>query len=202
MTFATCRFLRMLCLVVTVPTLLAVLNGCAGKTEGVEAQAVYQSPGGVAVVDTFTTVGTIKAIDTRTRKVTLETPDGNSRTYKAAKNVDLSQFQVGQSLAVRISEETALEIRSGGTPVPGGAATLLATTGDEQGGAAFQGEAYETSAKITLINPRARKVTFQFPDGTTRTLKVHKDVDLSSLDVGQTVVVKYAVSMLVAVANS
>lgn len=202
MTFATCRFLRMLFMLTTVPALIAVLDGCAGTTEGVETQAVYQAPGAVAVVDTFTTVGMIKAIDTRTRKVTLETPDGKSSTYKAARGVDLSQFQVGESLAVRISEETALEIRSAGAPVPGRVATLLATGGDEQGGAAFEGDAYETSATITLINPKARKVTFQFPDGSTRTLKVHKDVDLSSLDVGQTVVVKYAVSMLVAVANS
>lgn len=200
MTFATCRSLPMLFTLTMVP-LAAVLDGCAGTT-GVESQAVYEAPGQVAVVDTFTTVGTIKAIDTRHRKVTLETPDGKSSTYKATRDVDLSQFQVGQSLALRISEETALEIRSSGTPTPGGVATLLATASDDQGGAAFQGEAYETSAKITLINPIAHKVTFQFPDGSTRTLKVHKDVDLSSLDVGQSVVVKYAVSMLVAVANS
>jgi Cu/Ag efflux protein CusF len=202
MTFATCRFLRMLFILVAAPALTAVLGGCAGKTEGVETQAVYQAPGGVAVVDTFTTAATIKAIDTKTRKVTLETPDGKSSTYKAAKGVDLSQFQVGQALAVRLSEETALEIRAAGTPAQDGGAVALATAGDGQGGVTFEGETVETSAKISLINPKARKVTLQFPDGTTKTLKVHKDVDLSGIDVGQTVIVKYAVSMLVAVANS
>jgi hypothetical protein len=198
----TCQLLRTLVLLMAAPALLAMLEGCAGKTEGVEQQSVVQTSDGVALVDTFTTVATVTAIDAKSRKVTLTTPDGKSSTLKAAQNVDLSQFKVGESIGVQISEETALEIRNGGTPAPGAASTVLGVAGGAGGGAVFNGEAVEVGAKVTVINPKARKVTFQLADGSTKTLKVHKDVDLSGLSIGQTVIVKYAVSVLVAVANS
>ena len=56
----------------------------------------------------------------------------------------------------------------------------------------------------TLVNkmaPALRKVTFQFGDGSTKTLKADKKTDLSGLAVGDTVVVEFADAMVIAAAN-
>jgi hypothetical protein len=200
MTFSACRLLRTLLILMAAPTLLALLEGCASN-QGEEQQTVLQTPNAVAVVDTYTTVATITALDSKSRKVTLTTPAGKSTTVKAAKGVDFSQFHIGEFIGVQISEETALEIRPDGAPASAAVATTLGVAGGNTAGAVFDGEAVEISARITLINPKAREVTFQLADGSTKTLKMHKDIDLSGLDVGQSVTVKYALSVLVAVAK-
>ena len=65
----------------------------------------------------------------------------------------------------------------------------------------LEGEAIEVSAQVTAIDTKARTVTFQLADGTTKTMKAHGKIDLSTLHVGTTMIIKYAVSMVVAIAN-
>ena len=182
------------------PPTLGTIAGCAG-TEGVEQEQVYQTADGVAVVDTFTTVATVTAIDAAHRKVTMTTPDGKSSIFKAAKGVDLSSFKVGEQIGVQLTDEVALEVRNDGTPASDGATVMLAAATNGQSGAVFEGEAVEVAAKVVAVDTQSRKVTFQFADGTTKTIKAHKKVDLSGLVVGDTVIVQYAEAMVVAVSN-
>jgi hypothetical protein len=185
------------------PLALSTLTGCASTadTQGVEQEQVYQTPGGVAVVDTFTTVATVTAIDAAQRKVTLTTPDGKSDTFKAAKGVDLAGFQPGAQIGVQLTDAIALQVRKDGTPASDTVAVMLASASGDGASAQFEGEAMEVAAKVTAIDPQTRKVTFQLADGSTKTIKAHKKVDLSGLAVGDTVIVQYAESMIVAVAN-
>lgn len=180
--------------------LASLVAACAGP-EAVEQDQVYQTPDGVAVVDTLTMVATITAIDGASRKVTLTSPDGKSGTFKAAKGVDLSAFAVGQQIAVQLTEAIALEIRRNGTPASDTAAVQLAAATDGQAGAIFEGEAIEVAARIVAIDAQTRQVTLQYADGTTKTIKAHKKVDLSGFAVGDTVTVEFADSMVIAIAN-
>ena len=180
---------------------IATLAGCS-TTEGVAQEAVYQTPNGVAIVDTFTTVATVTAIDVATRKVTMTTPDGKSSSYKATAGVDLSRFRVGEQIGVEVMDETALSIKRDGAPARDAVATSFAAAAGADGGATFEGEAVEVSAKIIAIDTKARTVTLQLANGTTKTLKAHGSVDLSQANVGTTVVVKYAVAVVVAVASA
>ncbi|MFO1408735.1 MAG: hypothetical protein U1F08_14580 [Steroidobacteraceae bacterium] len=180
--------------------LASLVAACAGP-EAVEQDQVYQTPDGVAVVDTLTMVATITAIDGASRKVTLTSPDGKSGTFKAAKGVDLSAFAVGQQIAVQLTEAIALEIRRDGTPASDTAAVQLAAATDGQAGAIFEGEAIEVAARIVAIDAQTRQVTLQYADGTTKTIKAHKKVDLSGFAVGDTVTVEFADSMVIAIAN-
>jgi len=179
-----------------VAPLLFGLGGCSG-IDAQETEQVLPLPDGVEVVDTITTVATVSAIDANKRKVTLTTPDGRSSTVKAGKDVDLGALSVGQQLGVQISEATALEIRDDGTPASDAVAVSLAAASDGQTGAVFEGAAVESSARVTAIDAQSRKVSFEFADGTTQSLKVAKD-DLSGLAVGDTVIVQYAESVLLA----
>jgi hypothetical protein len=175
----------------------ATLTGCA-STGGVGQEQVYQAADGFAVVDTFTYVATVTAIDAARRKATLTTPDGKSATFKVASNVDLGAFKVGEQIGFQATEAMALVVRKDGPP-PGDAAAIelaAATNGRTTG--VFEGQAYEVSAKVISMDPTSRKVTFELADGTTSTLKAHNKIDLSGLAVGDTVIVEYAESLVIA----
>lgn len=177
------------------------LGACASGPEAVEQDQVYQTADGIAVVDTVTMVATVTAIDAASRKVTLTSPDGKSGSFKAAKGVDLSSFVIGEQIGVQLTEAVALEIRNDGTPASDAAAVQLSAVVGNQAGAVFEGEAVEVAAKVVAVDAQARQVTFQYADGTTKTLKAHKKVDLSGLAVGDTVIIEFADAMVIATAN-
>lgn len=183
-----------------IPAALVALAGCA-STEGVEQEQVYQAPDGFAVVDTLTYVATVAAIDTSTRKVTLTTPDGKSHAFKAAKSVDLGSFKVGEQIGVQATEAMALAIRRDGAPPGDAAAVALAAASDGKTTGVFTGQAIEVSAKVVAVDPSSRKVTFQFADGSTETMRAHKNVDLTGLSAGETIIVEYAESLVIATSN-
>jgi len=182
------------------PAAIFTMAGCA-STEGVEQEQVYQAANGFAVVDTFTYAATVKAIDTAKRKVTLTTPDGKSATFKVAKSVDLSSFKVGEQIGFQATEAMALVVRKDGPPPADAAAIDLAAATNGKTTGVFQGEAYEISAKVVALDTSTRQVTFQFDDGTIKTTKAHKKVDLSQLAVGDTVIVEIAESLVIATSN-
>jgi hypothetical protein len=180
-----------------VPASIVTISGCA-STEGVEQQQVYKAADGFAVVDTFTYVATVKAVDTAKRKITVTTPDGKTGTFKAAKGVDLGAFKVGEQMGFQATEAMALVIRKDGPPPRDAAAIELAAATNGKTTGVFEGEAYEVSAKVLAIDTSTRRITFQLDDGTTKTMKTHKKVDLSKLVVGDTVIVEFAESLVIA----
>jgi hypothetical protein len=179
------------------PAGMVTLAGCA-STEGVEQEQVYKATDGFAVVDTFTYVATVTAIDAAKRKVTLTTPDGHAATFKAAKGVDLGSFRVGEQIGFQATEAMALVIRKDGPPPADAVAIELAAATNGKTTGVFDGDAYEVSAKVLAIDTSTRRITFQFDDGTTKTMKAHKKVDLSKLAVGDSVIVEYAESLIIA----
>lgn len=193
------RLCRAACIAL-LPAAIAALGGCA-STAGVEQEQVYTAANGFAVVDTFTYVATVTGIDAAKRRLTVTTPDGKTATFKAAKNLDLTQFRVGQQIGFQATEATALVIRKDGRPPADAAAIELAAASNGKTTGVFEGEALEVSAKVVALDASSRRVTFQFDDGTTKTMKAHKKVDLSGLAVGDTVIVEYAESLMIANSN-
>lgn len=182
------------------PAAMATMAGCA-SSDGVEQEQVYQAANGFVVVDTFTYVATVTAIDAARRKVTVTTPDGKSATFKAANKVDLGAFKVGEQIGFQATEAVALVVRKDGRPPADAAAIEVAAATNGKTTGVFDGEAVEVSAKVVALDPSARRVTFQLEDGTTKSMKAHNKVDLAGLAVGDTVVVEYAESLVIATAN-
>jgi len=154
------------------------------------------------MADTYTTVATVTAIDAAKRKVTMGLASGQSSTYVAAKAVDLTQLRVGERIGVRLMDELALSIRTNGAPAKDSIATSFASATDAGATALFEGEAIEASATVTAIDTQMRTVTFRLADGTTKTMKAHGTADLTGFVVGDTVVAKSAVALVVAGANA
>jgi hypothetical protein len=183
-----------------VAAVAATLSACSG-VEGVADEQVYQTADGVLVVDTYTVVATVTAVDAAKRTVKLTDPDGKSSTLKASKDVDLGGFTVGETIGVQVSEETALSIRRDGTPAAAAAEVDLAAARGERGTIAFTSAAVEVSGVVLAIDAPHRKVTFRLADGSQKTVKAHKGVDLSGLAVGDTVIVGYAEQVVIAAGN-
>jgi hypothetical protein len=57
----------------------------------------------------------------------------------------------------------------------------------------------QITAKVTAIDLKRHKTTLQFPDGTTRTVAVRKDVDLTQRKVGEEVVIRCTEAIAIAV---
>jgi hypothetical protein len=55
------------------------------------------------------------------------------------------------------------------------------------------------SGKILAIDAEKRKVTYEDPEGKTKTVKVHKNVDLTGLTVGESVDAVLTDSVVIAV---
>ena len=181
------------------------LSSCSSTPEGkgeVVAAGQKGVPGGI-IVETYQTTAKVTAIDATTRKVTLQMQDGKKTTFKAGPEVvNFPQIQVGDQVKARVTEELAVAMAKPGTQPDNGAAALvaLAPVGAKPGG--LMAETVQITAKITAINLKGHKATLQFPDGTTHTVAVRKDVDLTQRKVGEEVVIRCTEAIAITVTKS
>jgi hypothetical protein len=164
-----------------------------GKLTGSPATATSLAsgvPGGIAV-QTYELTATVAAIDQGARKLTLLSQDGIKQTVKVgAEAVNFDQIQVGDRLKVRVTEQLVVYVSGEGeVPSDGGAQLVaLAPKGAKPGG--IMAETAQVTAKVTALDTKRHKATLQFEDGTTKTVAVRPDVDLSQRKVGDKVVIR------------
>ncbi len=155
-----------------------------------EAATAEGVPGGI-VVQTSELTATVVAIDQATRKLTLLGADGIKQTVKVGREaINFDQISVGDRLQVTVAEELAVSVAGEGeVPSDGGAQVVaLAPKGAKPGG--LMAETTQVTAKVTALDLERRKATLQFEDGTTRTVAVRPDVDLSKRKVGDKVIIR------------
>jgi hypothetical protein len=165
--------------------------GAAVVTEGV--------PGGGAV-QIYQLEATVAAIDKATRKVTLVDAAGIKTTVQAGPEVvNFDQIQVGDKLKITAAHEVVVSVAAAGeTPGDGGAQIVaLAPKGAKPGG--LMVGTTQVTAKVTALDLEHHQATLQFEDGTTRTVAVRPDVDLSQRKVGDKVVIRMNESLAIRV---
>jgi hypothetical protein len=186
------------------PVATLALASCSStsKTPGeTTTTGAYQHgvPGGVTV-ETHKITANISAIDAGDRTVTLVTPDGHKDTVKCGPEiVNFDQLRVGDQVKVKVTEELVISVAPEGAPTnDGGAvAVVLAPKGGQPGG--IVAATAQVTAKVTAIDLKRHKATILFPDGSTRTVAVRKDVDLTQRKVGEQVVFRVAQSAAISV---
>ncbi len=194
------RNIRKLASLFLVAAGILVLFSCATPgPPGVEQVAVVQTSDSVIVVDTFTATVTVGAIDTAKRKVTLVDANGRKTTYKAGPEVvNFDQIKTGDQVKVVLTEEAAVYIGRGAPP---GASNVtgvaLAPVGAKPGGVLV--DTVQMTAKVTDVDTKKRKVTYELPDGSTKTVKVSKQVDLADLTAGDNVTVRVTEGLAISV---
>ena len=68
-------------------------------------------PGGL-VAQTYEVVGTVKSIDTGTRRAVLEFSDGTTKTVPVRKDVDLSRYKPGDNVVIQVTQQLTVVTES------------------------------------------------------------------------------------------
>lgn len=177
------------------------LNSCS-TTSGTEEVDAIETPDGAIVVDTFVTTATVTAIDTANRKVTLVSPTGHKTTYKCGPDVvNFNQIQVGDQVKAKVTEEAAIFIGQGAPPSGMvGTGVALAPVGAMPGGALV--DTMQVTAKVIAINAKKHRVKLLFPDGSSKQVKVGKQVNLNTVPLGTDVTVQISEGLALSVEKS
>lgn len=174
------------------------LTACSSM-HGTEESEAIETPDGAILVDTFTTTATVLAVDGANRKVTLQTADGHKTKYKCGPDVvNFNQIQVGDKVKVVVTEQAAVYLGAGAPPSDvAGAGVALAPVGAKPGGVVVG--TMQATAEVVAVNAKKHKVTLKLSDGTTKTVKVGKKVNLAAVQPGLDVTVQLTEGLAISV---
>src|SRR5688572_863249 len=177
-------------------------DGPQPTTESTSTTTVKTGVPGGTVVETFTVTANVTRVDADAREVTLLTSDGKKHVVKCGPQVvNFDQIRVGDQLKVTMTESLAIHMADEADEAAptSGAATMveLAPKGAKPGG--LLASTVQEVATVTAIDVANHKATLQFSDGTTQTISVRKDVDLTKRKVGEKVVIRVTDAMALSV---
>jgi hypothetical protein len=171
----------------------ALASGCASSKEK-PLPTVEKS-------NTVEATATVKAIDPKTRKVTLVEKDGKPYSFVASPQVrNLDQVKVGDTVRVRYTESLAVQVKRNDGSVPEAALAAgveRAKPGEKPGGTATQ--VVTVSATIVSIDRTTNRVTLVGPEGNYRVVQVQDPKNLEGVQVGDMVYATYTESIGVSV---
>ena len=168
-----------------VPVLVFAATSCSKGMSGTTSESVVATPTGGYEVETFTTTATVVAIDSAKRKLTLQTQDGKKTSFKAdPQMVNFPQIRVGDQVNATVTEEVVVALWRTGTMPPDAAAGMVALSPVGAKPSGLMVATTRMTATITALDAPKRKLTFQCEDGTSKTIKVDKSVDISQAAVG------------------
>src|SRR5215467_9872937 len=193
---STMRSLRLLPAVVAVVAVVA-----CSKSHNQTGSALLSASEPVALaIDTVTATDTVKAVDYKTRTVTLESPNGATETYHALPNmVNFDQIHIGDKVRATVTEALAVSVRKAGTPPNVGdtVAVALAPKGAKPG--MFVANTEEATSKIMDVNHVTRTITLAELTRGPKTIKLAPGVNMADLKKGDDVVVRYTDALALAV---
>ena len=182
--------------ILAVPAALLVLTSCSSTPRTAQVHetttVVTQNgvPGGVTV-ETYKSSATVTAIDAATRLVTVVSPNGATATFKAGPDVvNFDQIHVGDQIRATLTKELVVFLRKPGEPAAdgGAGAIALAPLGAKPG--IVMAGTVEVTAKVEAVDLKLHEATLLFPDGTSKTVPVRPDVDLTRAKLGEEVVMR------------
>ena len=165
-----------------VPTETPSLAGAAGVAieEGV--------PGGI-IVETFEASSKVISIDKDKCTFTLQDSEGVENEVKVGPEVvNFDQIQAGDMVTATVTKELIVQLVGGDETTTDEATgiVLLAEEGSKPAGVI--GETIQITATVTEIDETNRTATLSLEDGTSKTLPIRDDIDLSQRKVGEKVV--------------
>ncbi len=174
------------------------IAGCAASTK----EAVQSAPvSGTVGENLVSATATVKAVNLKTRHVTLQRADGSEVKFVAGDEVrNLPQVKVGDEVNVTYYESLAYEVRKAGEGAPGAAVTegaARAPLGEKPAG--LVGRATTVTATIAAIDKAAKTVTLRAPDGELTTVKARDPQKLDQVSVGDLVDITYTEALAISV---
>jgi hypothetical protein len=184
--------------------LSAVIAACAASSKPAAPApqvAAAPLPSGVVGENVVSVTATVKALDQKTRMVTLQRPDGSLIKFKAGEEVrNLPQVKVGDEVKVTYYESLAYEVKKPGESAPGtkvAEGMKRAELGEKPGGIA--GQVTTVTATIAGIDKAAGTVTLRSPEGELTTIKARNPDNLNRVSVGDLVEITYTEALGISV---
>jgi len=185
-----------------IPAAMLALSSCSSAPKGkTTTTTIYEEgvPGGV-VVQTHETTATVTGIDATKREVTLVSPDGKRTSVKCGPEVrNFGQIHIGDQVKATVAEQLVIYMAKDQPPAAQGQSALMARAPEGAKPGALMANTVQLVAKVTAIDLKHHKATLQFPDGTSKTVAVRKDVDLTQRQVGEEVVIRCTQALAVSV---
>ena len=168
---------------------------------GMISAVVEGVPGGV-FASTIEVNAKVTAIDKESREVTIKGADGETlTTVLGPEAVNFDRIEEGDLVKATVSEEIIIYLGDAESVASDGGATLLAgaPVGEKPG--MIVADTEKTTATVTAIDQEHQQATLKFSDGTTETVPVRPDIDLSQYDVGEQVVFETTYLVIIEVLN-
>ena len=176
------------------------IAGCSAKKEAPPAPSAAL-PSGTVGTNLVSATATVKAVDLKTRMVTLKRADGSLIKFRAGDEVrNLPQVKVGDEVTVSYYESLAFEVKKPGDAVPGASVAEgaeRAKLGEKPG--ATGARVTTVTATIDAIDKSAGTVTLKGPDGDLTTIKARNPDNLNRVSVGDLVQITYTEALGISV---
>jgi len=156
---------------------------------------------GIVLTETAQIKAKVEDIDTAKRTVTLKGPRGNTVTLKADESMEnFDQIKKGDQVVATYIESMAVFVaKAGEKPVTGEVEVVKAAPKGAKPSLIAVDTVQETLA-VAGIDYKKRKITLKWPDGKTKTVKIHKDVKgFNKIKKGDSIVVRLTEAVAVAV---
>jgi len=168
--------------------LLAVTSLCLLSPAARSHAQVLSAEHGIDDVEVVTVSAIVDSVDLEKHKVKVTLDDGKTKTYKVNKSAqNLDQIQAGDHVKFTCTEELMVTVNKAGETPSAAAGSVVGIAPKGAKPDVVMVETTAISGKILAVDTEKRKITYEDADGKTKTVKVHKDVDLSGLVVGESV---------------
>lgn len=190
--------------VVVAPALLAValLVAACSSHKAVVTKTTATAPGGGALVVAYVegvpggvmlnaqeSSAEIIAIDTAKRELTLVGPRGTEFVAELGSEVvNFSQLAVGDTVKMTLTQQVAVFMDDAQAPAVESAGLVAAAAPEGAMPGMAVADAAQLTATLAAIDLENRTATLQFADGSSKTVPVRPDVDLSKHKTGEQIV--------------
>jgi len=157
-------------------------------------------PGGI-VIDSVQMTAKVIGIDHAKHTLTLQLPDGKTRTFKFSKHVrNVAQLKVGDKITATLTDVLAVWVQKKGGPPKAtekmSETVMLTPRGMPE--AAVVAETIQVTGKVQYVDAQNRTVTVTGPGGRSRTFKVGPHIrNLARLKAGDDIVVRYTEALVI-----
>ncbi|HET8724185.1 MAG TPA: hypothetical protein VFM53_08245 [Anaeromyxobacteraceae bacterium] len=155
------------------------------------------TPGKAEAKRTVQATFLVKAVDASKRTLTLQAPDGVTRTIQVGPDVKrLDEIAPGDSVRVEFTEGLELALQPDGSPTVAPEAVEAAGRAEKNqapGAAAVAG--IRATVTVTSISLKDRVVIFQGPEGNQYDVKAGPNVQIEKLRVGDRLLATYIQAM-------
>ena len=171
--------------------ILATSNVYAEKSiaQGDIVVTAEKGVAGMTIVGTVEMSAKVTAIDTAKRKLTLLKSDEKETTITVGPEaVNFDQIEVNDMVNISLLKELIISLNSQGVSTEEGSEEIVATAPKGYKPSKLMSETTVITANVVSLDQLNHTATLKFKDGSTKTLSVRDDIDLSKHKIGEEVV--------------